>query len=183
VPPRRPRQAPTPALDALGGGEHARVLEALLVAHPDLRTEAEEAARGLLGSATIESVAEDVAWAIDAISIEDLASRSGRVRGRGYVHENEAAWELLSETVEPFMADLRRRAGLGLTDAAAAVAAGIVSGLYQSRQPDDGTVAAYAGPDAPGELADEALREADRLGVTPPPQTADDHWPEWSEHP
>ena len=134
------------------------------------------------GEVTVESVAEDVAWAIDAISIEDLAGRTGRIRVRGYVHENESAWELLSEAVEPFMMDLRRRAGLGLTDAAAAIAAGIASGLYQSRQPDDGTVAAYAGPDAVEELADEALREAARLGVTPPPQTPDDHWPEWSEH-
>lgn len=58
-----------------------------------------------------------------------------------------------------------------------------MSGLYQSRHPDDGTVAAYAGPDAVEELADEALRAAARLGVTPPPQTANDHRPEWSEHP
>jgi hypothetical protein len=44
------------------------------------------------------------------------------------------------------------------------------------------TVAAHAGPDAAEELADEALREAARLGVTPSPQTADDYWPDWSEH-
>lgn len=119
---------------------------------------------------------------LDAIPIEDLAGRSGRVRGRGYVHENEAAWELLGEAVEAFMIDLRRRAGLGLMDAAAALAAGIVSGLYQSRPADDGTVVAYAGPDALEELADEALREAARLGVAPPPpQIADDYWPEWSD--
>lgn len=34
---RRPRRAPTPALDALTGVEHSRVLTALLEAHPDLR--------------------------------------------------------------------------------------------------------------------------------------------------
>lgn len=181
MPARRTKRAPTPALDALTGGEHARVLAALLDAHPALRSEAEAAAQHLLGEVTVDSVAEDLAWAIAAIGIEDLAGRSGRIRGRGYVHENEAAWELVSEAVESFMIDLRRRADLGLTDAAAAIAAGIVSGLYRSRGLEDGTVATYAGPDAVEELADEALREAARLGVELPPQTADDYWPEWSE--
>jgi len=182
VPARRTKRAPTPALDALTGGEHARVLAALLDAHPALRSEAEEAAQHLLGEVTVDSVAEDVACALDAIPLEDLAGRSGRIRGRGYVQENEAAWDLIGEAVEPFITDLRRRAGLGFTDAAAAVAVGIVSGLYQSRHPAGGTVVAYAGPDAVGELADETLREAARLGVELPPQTADDLWPEWSEH-
>lgn len=182
MPARRPKRAPTPTLDALTGDEHARVLAALLDAHPDLRQEAEAAARYLLGAETVDGVAEDVAWALDAIPLEDLAGRSGRVRSRGYVHENEAAWELIGEAVEPFLTDLRRRAGLGLIDAAAAVAAGIVSALYRSRHPEDGTVVAYAGPDAVGELADETLREAARLGVDLLPQTADELWPEWSEH-
>lgn len=181
MPRRRTTRTTTSALDALTGDEHGRVLAALLDAHPDLRAEAEQAARILLGAATLDSVADDVTSAIDAITIEDLAGRSGRIRGRGYVHENEAAWELLSEAIQPFMTDLRRRAALGLPDAAAAVAAGIVSGLYQSRHPDDGTVAAYAGPDAVEELADEALREAARLGVAPHQATADGYWPEWSE--
>lgn len=135
----------------------------------------------LLGSVTIEAVAEDVAWTIDAISVEDLAGRTGRIRGRGYVHENEAAWELLSEAAERFMSDLRRRAQLGLTDAAVALAAGVVSGFYRCRHPEEGTVAAYAGPDALYELAQEILQEAARLGTAPSQPTAAEYWPDWSE--
>jgi hypothetical protein len=90
--------------------------------------------------------------------------RSGRIRGRGYVHETDAAWEILEEAVEPFLADLRTRAILGL-GAAADVAAGIVAGLYRCREPEDGTIVAYAGPDSLSELADEVINEANRLGL------------------
>jgi hypothetical protein len=179
MPTRRLKSA-TPALDALSGGEHADVLAELLASHPDLRPEAEHAAQRLLGTETVEAVAEDVVCALEAIPLEDLAARSGRIRGRGYVHENEAAWEILSEVIEPFLIDLRRRAGLGMSDAASAIATGIVAGLYQARAPEDGTVVAYAGPDALSELADEIISETTRLGVVLPPEAADQHWPEWS---
>jgi len=175
----RRRPTPTPALDALRSDENAAVMRELLDAHPELRPEAELAARRLLDAITVEAVAEDVAWALEYIPLDDLGARSGRVRGRGYVHENEAAWELVSEAVEPFIADLRRRAGLGLADAAAVVATGIVAGLYQAREPEDGTVVAYAGPDALGELADEVLNETSKLGLRLPADAAGTYWPEW----
>lgn len=179
MPTRRPKTA-TPALDALSGSEHANVLTELLASHPELRPEAEQTAQRLLGTETVEAIAEDVAWALEAIPLEDLAARSGRIRGRGYVHENEAAWEILSEVIEPFVIDLRRRAGLGMTDAAAAIAIGVVAGLYQSRTLEDGTVVAYAGPDALSELAEETISETTRLGIALPPGASDRHWPEWS---
>lgn len=87
----------------------------------------------------------------------------------------------MSEAIDPHRADLRRRAGLGLRDAGAAIAVAIVAGLYRTRAPDDGTVIAYAGADAPSELADEVLSEAERLGITISESTAEEHWPEWAE--
>lgn len=173
------RPPATAALDALHGNESAAVLRALLETHPELRPEADQAARRLLEATTVETVAEDVAWALGYISLDDLAARSGRVRGRGYVHENEAAWELVSEAAEPFIADLRRRAALGLADAAAIVATGIVAGLYQAREQEDGTVVAYAGPDALCELADDVINEATRLGLRLPAGASETYWPEW----
>lgn len=177
--PTRRRPRPTPALDALSGTEHARILAQLLTSHPELRPDAEDAARRLLGDASIEVVAASVVCALDELPLDALAMRSGRIRGRGYVHETEAAWEIVEEAVEPFLADLRRRAGLGL-DAAADVAAGIVAGLYQCREPADGTVVAYAGPDSLSELADEVMSEASKLGVVLSADIADQFWPDWS---
>lgn len=178
--PDRRRPEPTPTLDALTGAERGAVLAELLTAHPDLRAEAEHAAERLLADAAIDSVAEEIAWALREIPLEDLAGRCGRIRGRGYVDENEAAWELVHEAIEPFLTDLRRRAGRGLADAAAAIATGIVAGVYQLRDPEEGTVVAYAGPDALGDLADEIISEATRLGVALPEGAADRYWPDWS---
>ncbi len=175
----RRRPPPTPALDALSGAEHARILVELLTSHPELRSEAEDAARRLLDDASLDAIAESVASALEELPLDALAMRSGRIRGRGYVHETEAAWEILEEAVEPFLADLRRRAGLGL-DATVAVAAGVVAGLYRCREPENGTVLAYAGPDSVSELADEVMNEANKLGVVLPPEVAEQFWPDWS---
>ncbi|MFV1988965.1 MAG: hypothetical protein ACC682_16970 [Gemmatimonadota bacterium] len=178
MPPGR-REVGTPALDALSGTEHAKVLAKLLISHPDLRPEAELAARRLLDMATVECIADEVVWALRDIPLEDLAGRVGPIRGRGYVNENEAAWELLGEVIESFLTDLRRRAGLRLVSAAT-VAIGIVAGLYQARNSEDGTVVAYAGEDALTELADEVFNETTRLGVAIPVEAAEAHWPQWA---
>jgi hypothetical protein len=61
------------------------------------------------------------------------------------------------------------------------VAAGILAGLYAVRDPEGGSVLAYAGPDAPRELADEVLREADRLGLEIPEGAPERWWPEWTD--
>jgi hypothetical protein len=95
------------------------------------------------------------------------------------VHENDAAWEIVQEAVEPFLADVRRRALLGLSGLAAVVATGVVAGLYLVDPPDDGSVLAYAGPDVPGELADAVLDEAERLGLSIDPGAPERYWLRW----
>lgn len=82
--------------------------------------------------------------------------------------------------LDPYVADLRRRAMLGLVDSASVIATGIMAGLYRSRAPEDGTVVAYAGPDAIAELADQSLRDARELGVEIPSDAAEGYWPEWA---
>ena len=175
----RQRRESAPALDTLSSSEHADVLAGLLDAHSELRSEAEQVARTLLASVVIDEVADAVSSSLEAIPLDDLGARSGRIRGRGYVHETEAAWELVTEAVEPFVADLRRRARLGLSDAAAALSVGIVAGLYRLREPEDGTVVAYAGPDAPGDFASGVISEASQLGVVLPADVSDRYWPHW----
>jgi hypothetical protein len=169
------------ALDTLVAEERSAVLADLLAAHPDLVAEAEQAAFGLLTSAAVDEVAADVSLALLSIPLGALGARAGRVRGRGYVHETDAAWELVEETIGPFLVDLRRRARLDLLDAAAGVAVGIVAGIYEVRDGDEGSVVAYAGPDALRELADEVLAEAARLGVAIPEDAPGRYWPRWSD--
>lgn len=88
------------------------------------------------------------------ISIRWSPAPRGRVHDRGYVHENEAASELLGEQLKPYLTDLTRRAARGLTESAALLSLGLLRGLAncEPRVPD-GSVLAYAGPDCPDELA------------------------------
>jgi hypothetical protein len=168
-------------LGSLTPAEYGEVLSALLVAHPELEGEAERIARERLSSISPAEVAADVESALAIIPLDDLAARAGRVRGRGYVHETDAAWELVEETMEPFRADLERRATLGLTDAATDVLVGIVAGLYRMREPEMGTVLAYAGEDTPDELASCVMSLAAKLGLTIPDDTEEAYWPEWAD--
>lgn len=162
--------------------ERGLVLDALLVAHPDLSDEAEALASGLLSSPSTEQVAFEVELALTGIPLEDLAARAGRVPGRGYVHETDAAWELIEEALAPFMADLRRRIALGFGDAAATVAVGIVAGLYRLREPAPGSVLAYAGEDAPIMLAADVLDSIEVPGWSvPDDEVAATWWPEWDD--
>jgi hypothetical protein len=168
-------------LDVLSAAERSAVLAVVLDAHPELVGEAESEARRLLGATTVDDVAAEVSSTLRLIPPEELGVRAGRVRGRGYVHETDAAWQIVEEAVEPFLADMRRRASLGLMGPAAAVATGVVAGVYMVDPPEEGSVLAYAGPDVPGELADAVLDEAGRLGLDIDPEAPGRYWPRWDE--
>lgn len=157
------------------------MLTLLLADRPKLAAEAEGLAIELLAAVSIDVVASDVEAALVGIPLDALASRAGRVPGRGYVHEVDASWELVEEAIEPFRSDLRRRASLGSAEAASSVAAGIVAGLYLVREPEMGTVLAYAGEDTPGQLADDVLTLAAELEMEIAPEAAEKYWPDWCE--
>lgn len=180
APPKSPTKSET-ALGSLTADELSCVLGELLAAQPELQDQAERVASTLLTTVSVEQVTADVESALTWISLDALAARAGRVRGRGYVHESEAAWELVDEAIAPFRSDLDRRAALGLLDAAANLAVGIIAGLYRARAPEMGTVLAYAGDNTQMEVAAQILNRAGELGVPVPDDAADAHWPRWSD--
>jgi hypothetical protein len=150
----RPRRRPTPTLDRLTADERAELLGELLALHPELMADAERLALARMAAVDPDDVAEAIEWALREADTDQLAYRAGRVRGRGYVHENEAASEILEELLQPELDDLTRRAGLGLHDAARQMAIGLLRGLANcQRNVEDGTVLAYAGPDMTDDLA------------------------------
>jgi hypothetical protein len=61
------------------------------------------------------------------------------------------------------------------------VAVGIVAGLYRVRKPEMGTVFAYAGEDAPSELAASVIERAEKLGLAIPIDAAETHWSDWDD--
>jgi hypothetical protein len=145
---------PTPALDKLEGWECNLVLTELLALHPELTEEAEHIALALLADIDADEVAESIEAELRAADLDQLASRAGRVRGRGYVHENEAAAEILEELLQPALDDLARRASLDLGNAAGRIGLGLLRGISRCRDAVEmGTVLAYAGPDVVDDLA------------------------------
>lgn len=145
------------ALGRLAPDERAAVLEALLGRHPDLRDEAERIAVELLSTSSAEEVAEEVCEALESLGLDALNGRAGR-QAWGYVEPTEAAWELLHEAVEGFLADMERRMELGLTESAEILCRGIVAGLHRAADPDSAGLLGWA-PDFPLEEACRAVVE------------------------
>ncbi|WP_380164836.1 hypothetical protein [Jannaschia sp. R86511] len=171
----------SPVLASLTVMERNEVLGVLLEAHPELQDEAERMAQALLSTTSVEQVAAEVEAALARIPVEALAVRAGRVHGRGYVHETEAAGELLEETREQFRADLERLACLNVKGAASHITVGIVAGLHRVRDPEVGTVPGYAGEDAAPELAASVLHLSATLRVVIPDDAPGEHWPSWAD--
>jgi hypothetical protein len=153
---RGPREAPLgPLLDRLKPGEAATVFRRLLKAHPDLSSEADEIARSLLRQLEYEDVAAEIEDEIRALDYEDLNARAGSHEW-GYVEPSEAAWEILEETVEPVLDDMKRHIELGLEAEALEICKGMVLGLYRLSEREGGDVLGWA-PDFPAEAAGNAL--------------------------
>ena len=139
-------------LQRLNPEEAAAVLRHLLAKHLELRPEAEQFATDHLSSGSIEEVAQDVYDRILGIDLDALNGRAGK-QAWGYVEPGEAALELMDESLQDLVDDMKRKAELGLLPAAQVVCAGIVQGLYQARDTKSDGALGWA-PDFPAEHAD-----------------------------
>lgn len=136
----------TSTLGSLRPHEASVVLNVLLKSHPDLVTEAEGLAASVLGDITWESVCADVEAALRSLPLEALGERTGYHPGRGYLHECDAAGEIVEETLAPYLEDITRRLALGMTAPAHQVAAGVLAGLHACDGEHGGdSVLGYAG--------------------------------------
>lgn len=135
--------------------ESAAVLRLLLDRHPEIAAEAEELARGMVTGVDAGALAEEVEQAVTGPDLDDLGSRSGR-HSWGYVEPTEAAWDILQEALDPFLADMKRHIDLGFETAATMTCAGIVLGLYRCRGKGSDRVLGWA-EDFPAESAGNAV--------------------------
>ncbi len=176
---RRASSAVLSVYDHLDERERAGVLMALLDERSELQAEVECLAAALLGNVRVESVAVEVRSALVEFELAELAVRAGRQPARGYVHETDAAYDLVEGAMRPFVADLHRRARLGMHEAAATLALGVLTGLYRCGDPRDGTVLDYAGTDTPEELAASVISEAAKAQVELTPAAVVAACPDW----
>lgn len=146
-----PRKKAKDALDHLGPTECAQVLRELLERHKDLRGEANEIAESLIDDVSDEAVAEDVAYLVGSIGIEEIGGRAGK-QSWGYVEPSQAAWDLLEESLEDIRADMKRRVEAGMKPAAEKICQGIVLGLHEADGTNSDGALGWA-PDFPAEAA------------------------------
>lgn len=151
------------AWEILSDAEHALVLRRLLQGHPELRAEADQLVISVLEELERFAVADEVCWALESVSTAEVVAHSGPQRGRGYVDPSEAAWELLSAAVDPFVVRLRRLADLGLREAATEVGAGVLLGLSQAAGDDECAISFE--PDFAGEHAAATLADMEEAGL------------------
>jgi hypothetical protein len=153
---RRPAKQRS-ALERLEPREAHAILQRLLAAHPELRPEAERMARALLAQIDFVSIAAEVEHSLRCLSLDDLGERAGRHRD-GYTPPTQAAWDLLQEAVDPFLANMKRQMDLGLQAEALETCKGILLGLYRLRDLKGDEFLGWA-PDFPGEAAAHAVGE------------------------
>ena len=110
-----------------------------------------------MSSISVEEVAQDVHDRIVGIGLDALSGRAGKYSW-GCVEPGEAATELMDESIQDLVDDMKRKAELGLPLAAQVVCAGIVQGLYQARDTNSDGALGWA-PDFPGEHADYVVGE------------------------
>src|ERR1044071_1811112 len=135
--------------------ESARVLRALLERHPGRIAEAEELAAATVTDVDAQVIADDVEQAVLGVDIDQLNTRAGRTRW-GYVEPTDAAWELLGEAIDPFLAQMTRHIELAFEAAAIAQCAGIVLGLHRCRGKNSDELLGWA-EDFPAETACHAV--------------------------
>jgi hypothetical protein len=166
-------------LATLSSDEKALLLDQMLADRPDLRELAENYATSLLSGEDRSAVADDVEDALQGRDIEELNGQAGYRPGRGYVDPGEAADEILDEALGPFLEDLERRARLGMSSAAAELAAGILLGLYRCREGVSETLLEYS-PDYAAERAADLVSQCAKLGIELPSAELRDLLPKWA---
>ena len=171
-------RARTPALKAMTAAEKGELLDALLTDQPALRDRVEVLAAARMSAGNRGAVAEEVESALRSLDIDELNDRAGYRRGFGYVEPGEAANELLDEALQPFLDDLARRGGLGMTTAAAECAVGILDGLCRCRDGGSDSLLEYT-PDYVIERASDVVARCGALRVDLPVDDLVDLLPEW----
>lgn len=93
---------------------------------------ADRAAGAKVAKPSVDDVAQAVCSAVCSLGLEHLTERAGS-HSWGYVGPDEAAWELLDESVSDWTEEWQRELRMGDVASAVIICLGIVTGLYRAR--------------------------------------------------
>lgn len=170
---------------ALTAGERAGILDRLLAERPDLTPTVDGWSADLLGAADAEAICDAVVDTFRAQPFTVISDRVGRLPGRGYVDESEAQYEVLVETMRPWLDDARRRCQAGFADAARVVTVGLLRGLAElgASAPQDALIGWGEGEETARQLADDVVHRARTWGLPGVDDLLADAAPAWTSVP
>jgi hypothetical protein len=131
---RKKRHAPS--VDDLRPFEQAAVLTTLAQRADAVGEAVREEIERHLADVDPEGVAGEVQFDLEFIDVEVIAARSGRHR-YGYTAPEEAAWQVLEETLEPHLERMKWYFGADRGDSCDAYALGVLRGLYDFHHDSD----------------------------------------------
>jgi hypothetical protein len=163
------------ALDALKTQEQAQVLATLLRTHPELAAEAEWVATTLLSTPSRDEVSSELRKTLAGYEFADMDAEDV-----GVCDPEDACAYLVDKALDPYLAEIRRRAGLGLVNAAHGIASGVLTSLYDLRLYEHSDEHVLGGA---GRLADYGRRVTallDDLGIPLPQEMLIEACPTWA---
>lgn len=119
----------TPSVNDLRPHEQTAVLTTLAQRTDAVGEDVREEIERLLTNVDPESVAREVQLDFELIDADTIFARSGRHR-YGYTAPEEAAWQVLEETLEPYLERMKWYHAAGRDEAFDAYALGVLRGLY-----------------------------------------------------
>jgi hypothetical protein len=102
---------------------------------------------------------EDVAFALydelNALEVGEVWDRAGSTR-HGYVEPGEAADQMIEETIDPYLEELKKYQALGMNVQANQMCKGLLLGLYKFERESTSEFKSWA-PDVPVAFAEEVV--------------------------
>ena len=144
-------------LGSLNDSEKIQVLNNLLEDNPDLLEKAYNIAVAITDNVDENGIMDDVYYALNALDVDELFSRSGRTR-YGYAEPHEVSWEMFEEAITPFIDEMKKLQNRNQPAAAKTHCIGIVKGLWRF---DEDSVSDFKDwvEDAPGEYVTTVVDE------------------------
>jgi hypothetical protein len=140
--------------------EQTMVLETLAARNDAVGEAVREEIERLLPAVDPESVAGEVQIDLEFIDLDTIEARAGDDR-YGYTPPDEAAWQVLEETLEPYLARMEWYHSAGRDEACDAYALGVLRGLFDFHHDSEAEWKELV-PDDVREMFGSVLREWQR---------------------
>ena len=133
------------------------IIKMLAKVDENIKSKIEQIAKELFCDIDINDIAEEVFCEIDSLYVEDLWDSSGGT-SYGYVEPHERAFEMIEETIEPFINEMKKYKQTEMFQEEKVYCMGILKGIYKYEKEAESEFKDWA-TDVPGESFTHVLNE------------------------